>query len=133
MHKNLHDNILIILFSVVLFVIVIFGSMNIMIYDKSFYNNEYGKTGVYEKVSADPVQGKIIAENITDNVVGYFRGRAELGYFNEIEKSHMGDVKSRINLMSSIYYVCVILSLILFFYAYFKYKKDSFLFIKILL
>jgi integral membrane protein (TIGR01906 family) len=130
--KNIIKNIIIILFTIVLFVIIIFGSLNMMIFNKDFYYKEYAKNGVYLELSGDKAVGEEIAQNVTENVIKYFRNTEELKYFTETEKSHMTDVKNLIRLMQFIYYSAAVLSIILFFYCYKKFKDDKYMFIKIL-
>lgn len=132
-HKpNVSRNVIITLFAVALFIIIIFGSLNLMIFDKQFYYKEYSKNGVYLELSEDKDTGKEIAQNITENVMKYFRNSEELKYFSETEKSHMADVKHLIRTMQFIYYGAAILSIGLFFYCYRKFKDDKYMFIRVL-
>jgi len=126
-HKKLHDKSIILLFSVALFIIIIFGSLNFMIFNKEFYLKEYSKNNVYENLPAN-----VDANNVTDNIITYFRNSAELKYFTENESSHMKDVKYLIRLMQFIYYGATVISIILFVYCYQKFKDDKFEFIRVL-
>jgi integral membrane protein (TIGR01906 family) len=126
-HKKTHERIIIITFSIALFIVIIFGSLNLMIFNKDFYYKEYSKNGVYESL---PVN--IDAENVTDDIIKYFRSSAELQYFNEDEKSHMADVKGLIRLMQFMYYGAAVLIVCLFYYCYRKFKDDRYAFIKVL-
>jgi len=131
-HKKTHDNIVITLFALALFIIIIFGSLNMMIFNKDLYYKEYSKNDVYLKLSDNKDTGQEIAQNVTENIMKYFRNTEELKYFTETEKSHMADVKHLIRTMQFIYYSAAVLSIGLFFYAYRKYKEDKYMFIKIL-
>jgi integral membrane protein (TIGR01906 family) len=126
-HKKLHDKGIIIVFSIALFIIIIFGSLNFMIFNKNFYYKEYSKNHVYDNLPSE-----VDAKNVTDNVIRYFRNIEDLKYFTADEKSHMQDVKHLIRLMQFIYYGAAAVSIILFFYCYKKFKNDRFEFIKIL-
>ena len=136
MHKSkIHNNIIIILFSIILAIIILFGSMNIIIFDKDFYYREYTKNDVYSKISTNNQNNNTavdIAHNATINIIDYFHDDAELKYFTNDEKKHMADVKILINLMTTIYYAAVVLSIILFVYCYVAFKKDKFMFVKII-
>jgi integral membrane protein (TIGR01906 family) len=131
-HSNAQRNIIIILFALTLFIIIIFGSLNMMIFNKDLYYKEYSKNGVYLELSDDKNTGEQIAQNVTENMMKYFRNTEKLNYFTETEKSHMADVKHLIRTMQFIYYGAAILSIGLFFYAYRKYKEDKYMFIRIL-
>jgi len=133
----LKRNIIIALLSVSLFLILLFGSMNAMIFDRNFYSGEYSKNNVYAELSlngfsSSAAQAKTMAQNVTENILEYFHGGAELKYFAGDEKSHMENVKSLINIMDSIYYAAVIFSILIFVYLYYSLKKDRITFIEIL-
>src|SRR4030065_2827680 len=101
MHKN---NFLIIISSLFLFVIIILGSFSLMVNYKSFYYDEYKKYDTYTKISSDMEYSKSYAMNVTENLFKFFKGKEDLRYFNEEEKSHMGDVKFVLSAMNFIYY-----------------------------
>jgi integral membrane protein (TIGR01906 family) len=126
------NNIIIILFSIAIFIIILFGSLNMMIFNKDLYYKEYSKNGVYITLSDNKDTGKEIATNITENVIKYFRNTEELQYFTNSEKSHMADVKHLIRTMQFIYYGAAIISIGLFFYCYRKFKDDKYMFIRVL-
>jgi integral membrane protein (TIGR01906 family) len=133
--SNVSRNVVITLFSIALFIIIIFGSLNMMIFNKDLYYREYSKNGVYPALSEnsnDKTTGVETAQNITENVMKYFRNTEELKYFSSTEKSHMADVKHLIRTMQFIYYGAAILSIGLFFYCYRRYKEDRYMFIKVL-
>ena len=130
MHSE--HKILSITLSIFLFLVIILGSANIIIFDKSNYQREYEKNGVYQKLSENASDGEFIAEQVTNNVLDYFHGRADIKYFTDQEKSHMKDVKSLIDTLMTIYYAAAILSIIVFAYLFVKFKDDKFSFISII-
>jgi len=132
--KNIHDKSLIILLAVALFVIIIFGSLNVMIFNKDFYIKEYSKNHVYEKLSSDPVIADEIARNATDDLTRYFRSydNKELRYYTPTEMDHLKDVRGLIHTMQFIYYGAALVSIAIFLYCYQKFKDDRLEFIRIL-
>ena len=126
------DGSVLTIFSIALVIIIIFGSINMMIFNKDMYYKEYKKNGVYLELSEDKNTGMEIAENVTENVIKYFRNTEELKYFSESEKSHMADVKHLIRSMQFVYYGASIVSVALFFYCYKRFKEDKFAFLQIL-
>jgi len=132
--KNIHDKSLIILFSIALFIIIIFGSFNVMIFNKDFYYKEYFKNGVYERLSSDPATAKEEAQNVTEDLIKYLRSydNAPMTHLSSAESGHMKDVRGLIHTMQYIYYGAALLSIVLFLYCYHKFKDDRYEFIKIL-
>lgn len=126
------DKIIIGVFTLTLFIIIIFGSLNLMMFNKDFYYKEYAKNGVYEKISDNKAVAIDTTKNITTNIIKYFRNSAELEYFTDTEKSHMSDVKSLIHIMQAIYYSAAVLIIILFIYCSYKFKKDAIRFIRLI-
>jgi integral membrane protein (TIGR01906 family) len=131
-NKKIHDKSIIIIFSIALFIIILFGSFNLMIFNKDFYYREYSKTGVYVQLSDNTTYAVETAHNITENVIKYFRNTEDLKYFSGDERSHMLDVKKLIRTMQFIYYGAAAITILLFFYCYRKFKEDKFDFIRIL-
>lgn len=125
--KRYHDKILIAAFSIALFIIIIFGSLNFMIFNKGFYSSEYSKNDVYDSMP----QG-IDADEVTADILGYFRGNEGLEYFTHDERSHMADVKHLIDVMRFVYYGAAALTVGLFYYMYRRFKDDRIGFIKML-
>ena len=126
------DKISISILSLAFFIIIIFGSFNVMIFNKSFYTSEYYKTGTYAKISPDENYATSFVNNVTNNIFKYFRGTEDLKYFTDDEKSHMRDVKKLIITMQIIYYAAIISTIILFFYIYKNNKKDKIFFIELI-
>jgi integral membrane protein (TIGR01906 family) len=126
-HKEYHDKLIVILFAIALFIIIIFGSLNLMVFNKEFYYKEYSKNNVYDKLPSD-----IDAEAVTDNMMKYFRGKVELQYFARDEKGHMADVKHLIRTMQLIYYGAAVVCIALFVYSYNKFKEHAHEFIRII-
>lgn len=127
-----HDRIIVALFALSLCIIIILGSFNLMIFSKDFYYREYAKNGVYMQLAENRADAFDKAENVTNNILKYFRNNAELEYFSDSEKSHMQDVKHLIRTMQFIYYSAAALSIILFLYAYRRFKDDKLQFIRVL-
>jgi len=126
-HKKHHDKVIITLFTIALVIIIIFGSLNFMIFNKEFYIKEYSKNDVYDKLPEG-----MDAEYITTNMFKYFRGNTELQYFTEDEKNHMEDVKHLIRTMQFMYYGAAMLCIALFIYTYRYFKEDKNMFIRII-
>lgn len=127
-----HNKTIIGIFSITLFIIIIFGALNLMIFNKDFYYKEYAKNNVYDKISDNGPIAVDTTRNITTNIMKYFRSGEELQYFTSLEQSHMKDVKKVINNMQTIYYCASLIAVMLFFYCYYHFKKDAIEFIKII-
>ncbi len=109
------NKILKILFIIVLVLLILFASFKIYSLNLKFYQKEYIKLNIYDRVPA--------ADSHIKNLFNYFNDKEELSdFFNEKEKLHLKDVKYLINLAFIIFYILLILFLILLFY--FIYKKD---------
>jgi integral membrane protein (TIGR01906 family) len=124
-NKIYHDRIIIGIFSLVLFLVLILGSINFMIFNKEFYYSQYEKNGAYKTLGVE------LSNNITSNTLKYFHNKAELSYFTESEKSHMSDVKKIIYTTSTIYYSAIMIIMLLFFYCYRRYKNNNHSFVNI--
>lgn len=104
-----------ILFIIVLVLLILFASFKIYSLNFKFYQKEYIKLNVYEKVPD--------ADTYIKNLFNYFNNKEELSdFFNEKEKLHLKDVKYLISLAVIIFYILLILFLILS--AYFICKKN---------
>ena len=132
--KNIHDKSLIIIFAVCLFIIIIFGSLNVMIFNKDFYYKEYFKNNVYEKLSSDPDIAKEQAQNVTEDLIKYLRSydNAPMKHMSAAEADHIKDVRGLIHTMQFIYYGAALVSILLFLYCYQRFKDDRYEFIRIL-
>ena len=118
-HSKLMKNIFLILAIVSFFSILILSSATSLVFDKKSYFKEQEKSKVYEDLN------KSLAQNVTINVIDYFRYEETLGtdFFNEDEKLHMQDVKSLINKITIAYYISIFL-LVVFFILYYNTTKD---------
>jgi len=125
---------LIIISSFFLFCILIFGSFSLMFNNKSFYYSEYEKNGVYDDVaelnSLNITESKNYVKDVTENIFSFFKGKNELKYFSDEEKSHMQDVKFVISSINFIYYSSAIFFIIIFIILYLLHKNDKLLFIE---
>ena len=73
--------------SVSLLCVVIFSSLFISAFDRTFYEEQFQKNGAYERFGSR-------AMDAADNLMGYLKGENELSdFFNKKEKTHMADVK----------------------------------------
>jgi len=136
-HKNnetknkVINNTILVIFSLSIFIILIFGSLNMMIFNKDFYYKEYSKNGAYSQLENKNIDEETV-QNITENIIKYFRNTEDLKYFSQAEKSHMADVKQLIRTMQFIYYGAAAISIGLFFYCYKRFKEDKFAFLEML-
>lgn len=96
--------------TVALFIIIIILPLRLEVFNESYYEYQFEKNGVYEKVSE--------ADLVVDNLLGFFKG-GKLSYFTDNEKSHLEDVRVLLNKSFLVlYYVTIIFvaSLIGLFY-----------------
>lgn len=128
------NNFLIILSSFFLFCILIFGSFSLMFNYKSFYYSEYENNGVYDNIAESNnmniTESRRYVKDITENIFSFFKGKSELKYFTDKEKSHMQDVKFVISGINFIYYSSTIFFIIIFIILYIFSKKNKLLFIE---
>jgi len=104
-----------ILFIIVLVLLVLFANFKIVSLNLDFYQKEFTKLNVYDKIPDADVH--------IENLIDYFNDKEELSsFFNEKEKLHLQDVKYLINIAFIIFYMLLILFLILS--AYFIYKRN---------
>lgn len=101
---------------------------------KDFYYSQYEKNDVYENIAQSRdiniTESKTYVKELTDNMFKFFKGKEELKYFNEAEKSHMQDVKFVISGINFIYYSSTIFFIAFFLILYFLSKKDKMSFIE---
>lgn len=130
------ENVLLFFSTIFLSLIVIIGSFLMIIYNKSFYLYEYKKLGVYKEVSntlkIETSESIDTLNNITTNIIRFFKGKEELKYFSEKEKEHMLDVRILINKIKYIYYFSLLSFLLLVYILYAKSKKSRIGFIDVL-
>jgi len=71
--------------------VIFLANFGLVVFNESYYVEQFGKNDVYSKVPE--------AENVLENVFGFFKGKEELNseVFKENEISHMMDVKMLIN------------------------------------
>lgn len=128
------NTFLIIFSSFFLCCILIFGSFSLMFNYKDFYYSEYEKNNVYENVAQNNnmniTESKSYVKDVTENMFGFFKGKNELKYFTDEEKSHMQDVKFVVSSINFIYYSSTIFFIAIFIILYLLSKKDKLLFIE---
>jgi len=76
------------------------GCFRFYVFNQGFYKKEFSKLEVYKDV-AD-------ADRLSQRVIDYFQGGAQLEEFNEREQNHMEDVKSIIDSLIGLFYVSLI-------------------------
>jgi integral membrane protein (TIGR01906 family) len=76
---------------ILLFIITIYlTSTKTVLYNEHFYNQEFGKLGVYDKIGN--------AGEISDSIINFYQNKGDLyNGFNEKESNHLNDVKILIN------------------------------------
>jgi len=94
------------------------SSFNFVLFSKEFYNCNYEKQNYGKLYDAGygefAVLNEISAKQITNNLLGFFVGSNELNYFNELEASHLNDVKNIIWVIFAVYLIIIIVLLIYF-------------------
>ncbi|MBL7055707.1 DUF1461 domain-containing protein [Candidatus Woesearchaeota archaeon] len=109
--------------SILYVIIIFFFNFNLVVFDESFYKQEFAKYEVYSNLEDQDV------DNINKEVLQYLKfsdGNLQNEFFTEREKSHMKDVKgffdnsSRIYLASLVSIVALFLLSIFFFNSNFK-------------
>ncbi len=132
--NTLKYNFLVIFSSFFLFCILIFGSFSLMFNYKDFYYSQYEKNDVYETVAESNdmniTESRAYVKDVTENMFKFFKGKEDLKYFNEEEKSHMQDVKFVVSGINFIYYSSTIFFILIFLVLYFLSKKDKMSFIE---
>lgn len=89
-------------------------------YEKTFYHEEFEKTGVYEKYGSE------LADSSLENVLDYLSGESELSsFFSERDKAHMIDVKNLFD-QGLIYYYLSIIAIVLFMSILYILRRDAF-------
>ena len=91
-------------------------NVKLVVFDEDFYEKEYVKNGVYEKIDKEVVWG------MTNNLFDYFKGGSlDDDLFNEKERLHMEDVKGLYNFGNFLFYSILLLLVI----CLFIFKKES--------
>jgi integral membrane protein (TIGR01906 family) len=105
-----------------------------MFNNKSFYYSEYDKNNVYDNVAElnnmNISESKNYVKDVTENIFSFFKGKAELKYFTDEEKSHMNNVKFVISSINFIYYSSAIFFIIIFIILYLLHKNNKISFIE---
>lgn len=127
--EKIINNSLITLGVIAIFMILIIGSFSTLVFYKGFYYSEYHKNNVYKSLvtnnySENVSNSQMLAEDVTNNLVSYMRGKSELKYFSQEEKSHLRDVKFIISGINFIYYSSVVIFLLILIIFYYKFKSN---------
>ena len=92
----------IVYFAALFLIIAVFlGCFRFYGFNHSFYKKEFSKLDVYGNVPD--------ADSLSQRVIDYFQGGAQLEEFNEREQSHMKDVKDIIDSFIGFFYVSLAL------------------------
>jgi integral membrane protein (TIGR01906 family) len=96
------------IFFVLIFVSSLYlASAKSVIYNESFYSQEFDKFNTYDKISN--------ADEISDSIIDFFQDKEELyNQFNEKETSHMNDVKILINKANNLLFIFSIILIVIF-------------------
>lgn len=113
--KSALHRILLIALVILLSVVVLLSNFYFLLYDKSFYLNEFGKYDLYiERWDV-----------FLTNLFNFFKGKEELNsYFNEREIAHLYDVRDVIDGFSYALYISALLFIVLLFLLL-KYGKHT--------
>jgi len=110
-----------ILAAIYLSTLIVLGSAKSLLYDKNFYEREFGKLGVYNNFEKRFIDQKAIM------VQDYFRNNSELdSFFSEQEKLHMRDVKNIVLIFTRIYniiFYTILIVLVLLIFYFFKMSR----------
>lgn len=99
-----------ILSSIVLFVIIFLSGFAQLIFDEEFYLKEHEKNNVPLRESTE----------MTDNLISYLQGKADLIFFNEREREHLEDVKNLVFKGFIVHFSLIALFLVLLVFLYDK-------------
>lgn len=94
---------------VLLVVIVILGSARLVVFDKKLHNELF--------VESDTVIGNY--EELNNDVIDYLKGykaKIDTDMFTEKEKEHLKDVKWLIDVLSVVWYLCIIALIVMMYY-----------------
>src|SRR3989338_9631118 len=124
------EPMLAILGSIFLFLVIILGSFSLMYGQKDFYYHEYEKNGVYGRFSGNETYAREYAANVTGNLLDFLKGKSQLQYFTDDERSHLADVKGVIFALNLAYYISAALFIMIFLILYYLSKPDKLAFIR---
>ncbi|MFH1591761.1 MAG: DUF1461 domain-containing protein [Candidatus Woesearchaeota archaeon] len=95
--------------SIVVFVLLL--NFRFLVFNFGFYEKEFDKYGVYEKIPEN-----VALEN-TKELLGFLKGGGELetDFFNEKEKLHLGDVRGLIKGALFLFYVSLVLLILMIY------------------
>ncbi len=74
-------------------VLVLLVSLRLVAFNTAFYDKEFNKLGVYDRLGNESVKGN------ANEIIDYLKGKGSLdtSFFNEREIAHMKDVKNLVN------------------------------------
>lgn len=106
--------------AIFLFFLILFSSLNYMIFNDSFYEQEFQRLGVYDRF------GTAGADDERDILLDYFNNDDKIvqsDFYNEKEKQHLVDVKNLINLSKIIFYALSAILIVTFLFVYLQHRK----------
>lgn len=86
-------------------IIIILLSFRFVVFDESFYKNEFKIYNIYDKVEN--------ADSLLNNLLNYYKNKEKLNNFNDKEQLHLKDVKSLIKNTFILLYSLVIIAIML--------------------
>ncbi len=107
--------------SLLLFLLLIFSSLNHIIFDTKFYEKEFEKHGIYGRFA----QERALAER--DILLDYFRNddqKISSDFYNEREKAHLLDVKPLIKASIGIFHILLASFIISLAYLFYRDRKE---------
>ncbi len=112
--------------AIALFFLILFSSLNHMIFNSSFYETKFQELGVYDRF------GSVKADAEKEILLDYFNNDDKIiqsEFYNEKEKQHLVDVKSLILISKTIFYFLSIFLIAFFLFVYLKRNVYFFKFI----
>lgn len=101
-------------FIIIIPFLIILLNFKFLVYDTGFYEQEFEKNNVYEKIQKETAKENILL------LIGYFKNKNELttDFFSEKEKLHLKDVKNMVNY--AIYLPYFLSGTLVLFFIYFR-------------
>ena len=110
--KNIFQTAFFIIGILALCVTILLLPLKLVVFNLNYYKVSFEKNGVYEQIE--------FADQIANNTLMFFEGKAELKYFNDEEASHMEDVKVLLNKLfkaQNIFWLVFLVSLAVLFFV----------------
>jgi integral membrane protein (TIGR01906 family) len=101
---------------IILPLIIMLTNFKFVLFDIDYYYNQFKQNNVYERIDN--------ANQILDNMLLFFKDKAELKFFEKNEKAHLKDVKALINTIYIFYYLLLFTYIILIILLYLYFKRN---------